>query len=250
MSDLLEIPFHIYERGQKFENFEIFGKFKNLEWGNHKVGTVAKHRRNTIGRHIPLFDGLPSTGSAELGKKYPGFRPVNFGRFSSRRLQPEEIFGRPTLSAANLWAQQGSPVGPAPARSDRQKTGGHGPAEQHSWTLRRRVQYRAGLLNRESSGVFSGRKIRRRRTQCKKTTGRRSSDAERSPRARRPTSGHFVRLVGRISANDDGVQPAEKSAEPGRLANHQAWPRRLRRMGRWCGRVVRQGDLRLILPLP
>lgn len=77
-SDLLEIPFHIYERGQKFENFENFEKFKNLEWGIHKVGTVTKHRRNTIGRQIPLFDGLPSTGSAELGKKYPGFRPVSF----------------------------------------------------------------------------------------------------------------------------------------------------------------------------
>ena len=80
-------------------------------------------------------------------------------------------------------------------------------------------------------------------TQCKTTTGRRSSDAERSQRARWPAAGPEIRWAGRISANDDGVQPAERPPEPGRLANHQARPRSLRRVpmvraGRTTGRFA------------
>lgn len=67
-SDLLEIVFHIYERGQKFENFRKFQNFDSAALG---LGKAGKHHQIVIGRQGPLAEGLPDTGSAELSPQNP-----------------------------------------------------------------------------------------------------------------------------------------------------------------------------------
>lgn len=131
-SDLLEIVFHIYERGQKIENFENFRKFQNFDSSTLRLGKATKHHQTVIGRQGPLLEGLPGIGSAELSPQNPRvWLAEKLADFRAAEMRRNDNFGRPTPTAENYAAQRRRPAGPAPARSSRHRKGGPRPSDHH-----------------------------------------------------------------------------------------------------------------------